>query len=116
MIVRTLGEDPMLRAAAIDPSGKRQVYVINTGIDRDDPDPDYCTRESVAQALPEAKATIAGQRRWEQQRRAAQTAQIDRHNDSDSFVDRMAGHWLGLCQHFGLDYGEPTTSPTAASR
>ena len=38
-------EDPMLRAAAIDPSGQRRVIVINTGVDRGDPDPMYCTRE-----------------------------------------------------------------------
>ena len=63
MIVHTLGEDPMLRAAKIDPSGQRRVIVIDTGVERGDPDPTYCTRESVAAALPEAKATITAQRR-----------------------------------------------------
>ena len=100
-IVRTLGEDPVMRAAAIDPTGPRRVIVIDTGVNRQDPDLAFCTRESVAEALPNAKEIIAGQRRWEQQRRAAKT---DTQNDFGGFAERMEEHWLALCRRFDLDY------------
>jgi hypothetical protein len=98
MIFRTLGEDPTLRAAQIDRSGQRPVIVINTGIDRSDPDPAFCTRESVAAALPKAKAMIAGQR---------ELATRDTHNDFGGFAERMEEHWLALCRRFDIDYGVP---------
>jgi hypothetical protein len=71
-IIRTLGENPMLRAANIGSTAQRRVMVINTGVPRGDPDPEYCTRESVAAALPEAKASIAGRREWAERRRSAE--------------------------------------------
>jgi hypothetical protein len=81
VIVRTLGEDPTLRAAEIDRSGQRRVIVIDTGVYRSDPDPAFCTRESVAAALAEAKAM--------------------------GFDERTEEHWLALCRRFDIDYGVP---------
>ena len=68
-----------MRAAKIDPSGQRRVPVIGIAVHRSDPDPDFCTRASVAAALSEAKEIIAGQQ---------ELAERDTHNDFSGAAPR----------------------------
>ena len=88
IIVHNLGEDPSLRAAAINESGRRWPLVIDTGVYRSDPDPQYCSRESVAAALPQAKALIAVRAR----------------QNDNGHAQKTEKHWLRLCERFDLDF------------
>src|SRR5262245_48910241 len=99
---RTVGEDVSPRAAALDPTGKRPVHTVRWRSGNPcSPDPAYCTRESVAAALPEIKATIA------EQRELAERDGSD--NSFATFADCLEAEWLTLCERFDLDYGRPHT-------
>jgi hypothetical protein len=65
------------------------------------PDPALCTRESVAAALPEIRATIAEQRELAERDRSG--------NGFGAFADSLEAEWLALCKRFDLDYGRPNT-------
>ena len=100
VIWRTLGEDVSLRAAALDPTGKRPVHTVRWRSGNPcSPDPAYCTRESVAAALPEIKATIAEERELAERGGSG--------NGFGAFADRLEAEWLELCKRFDLDYGRP---------
>jgi hypothetical protein len=102
VIMRTLGEEVSLRAAALDPTGKRPVHEVSwRGGNSCSPNPAYCTRESVAAALPEIKATIAEQRDLAERDRSG--------NGFGAFADCLEAEWLTLCKRFDLDYGRANT-------
>ena len=89
---------PVLRPLITDSAGHE---LGSASGNLDSPDPAYCTRESVAAALPEIKTTIA------EQRELAERDGSD--NSFGAFADRLEAEWLTLCERFDLDYGRPHT-------
>ena len=103
LVLRIEGEDPLLRAASQDPSGRRPLLVVCTGMTTTF-DPRFCTAASVAADLAEIKATIAGQR---------ELAKRDTCNDFSGYADRLDREWRDLCAQVRVDYDTLEVLPGA---
>jgi hypothetical protein len=98
VIWRTLGEEVSLRAAALDPTGKRPVREVRW-------------RGGNLCSIARAKVWRL---RYPRLRRPSPSnerlAERDRSgNGFGALADRLEAEWLTLCKRFDLDYGRPNT-------
>jgi hypothetical protein len=88
-LVTDLGEDSDLAInawKAEHPDQPADFFIIRVIVGRL-PDPARCTRQSIAEAVPQMKLLLAG---WSE-------------CGPSEAVTRTASHWQGLCERFGVE-------------
>jgi hypothetical protein len=94
-----VGATGTLRLPASDPDRQRPLCVINTGVPRSSAaDAAFCTRGSVAAALPRRKPSLRARGLVPSAIGATTTA---------ASPSKLETDWLALCRRFDLDYGAP---------